>query len=132
MMRTQFHIVAVLAFAAAMSAQAAPEPVHVQIWTGGDDGLTQRLRDALETGIRKSGVFQLVNSEGMKADDFVILIPGHVAWEKTATGTVVTAKAQFSRADHPIDEVSVTCREETLRACAAQIVGSAKKAAAKP
>jgi hypothetical protein len=130
-MKARFHIAAVLAFAMPIQMQAAQEADHVQIWTGGDDGLTQRLRYEMEKGVSESGVFQLVNREGMKADDFIILIPTGVSWAKDANGLVVTAKAEFSRANRKLDEVTVTCREEALQVCAAQIVSAAKTAAAK-
>jgi hypothetical protein len=58
------------------------KPTPVEVWTGGDDGLTQGLRFAIENKFKSSSDFVL--SLGKKAGTLIVTIPMHVAWRKKA------------------------------------------------
>jgi hypothetical protein len=74
--------VALLAGSAACSTAAPTTKVSVrtrvpvEVWTAGDDGLTQRLADAVRDEFRKSALFNL----GLERDNNNLLETGGVCW----------------------------------------------------
>ena len=59
-------------FAQALGAESARATL-VEVWCGGDDGLTLRLRDALENAFKSSPAFAL--STGKKPGTLIVTIP---------------------------------------------------------
>jgi hypothetical protein len=110
---------------------AAPaKPTPVEVWTGGDDGLTQRLRDEVENKFKSS--FDFVLSSGKKPGTLIVTIPTHVAWTQQGTRTHVRYKVEFSSSDDiGIGKSSGSCWDDNLAECAARIYGGAQRAARK-
>lgn len=104
---------------------AAPTPVEV--WTVGDDGLTQRLRDAVETKFKSSSDFVL--SSGKKAGTLIVTIPTNVAWSKEGTRTRLRYTVEFSSIDDVgVGKSSDSCWDDNLAECASQIYRDAQRA----
>lgn len=101
-------------------------PIHIQIWTVGDDGLTQQLRHELEIKIGESKQFILVGGDVTPStDDLVITIPSHVV-PGLGNRIGVTYQVEFSRYGRKFSENSGRCWEDELSKCAEQIVSEAK------
>jgi hypothetical protein len=101
-----------------------------EVWTGGDDGLTQQLRDAVERKFKSSSDF--VSSSGKKPGTLIVTIPTHVAWTQHGTRTHVRYRVEFSSSDGVgIGKSSGSCWDDNFSVCAAQIYGGAQKAAHK-
>jgi len=100
----------------------------VEVWTGGDDGLTQRLRVAIENKFKSSSNFVL--SSGKKAGTLIVTIPTHVAWTTEGVRTHLRYAVEFSSSDgSALGRSSGSCWEDNLAECAAQIYRAAQKAA---
>jgi hypothetical protein len=110
---------------------ASVKPRLVEVWRVGDDALTSRLRDKLESALETSRDFAL--SSGKKPGTLVVTIPTHVGWKRTSGGrTRVTYKVEFSSVnDQKIGTSIGSCWDDSLGKCAAQIVEEAKIAANK-
>jgi hypothetical protein len=110
---------------------ASVKPTLVEVWRVGDDALTSKLRDALETSIETSTDFVL--SSGKKPGTLVVTIPTHIKWKTTRGGrTQVTYRVEFSSVnDERISTSSGSCWSDSLGECAAQIIKEAKVAASK-
>src|SRR5260370_37653526 len=91
-------IIAASIVLAVCTINAAPaEPTRVEVWIGGDDGLTLRLRDALESAFRSSPDFTL--SSGKKPGTLVVKIPTNVEWKKKAGRTHMLYTVKFTSVD---------------------------------
>ena len=110
---------------------AAPaEPVRVEVWIVGDDGLTLGLRDALEGAFRSSSDFTLSN--GKKPGTLLVTIPTNVDWKKKFGRTKVRYAVKFTSVeDQDLGISSGSCWENAFARCAAQIVTNARIAARK-
>ena len=109
---------------------APPKPTPVEVWTGGDDSLTRSLRDAVENKFKSSPDFVL--SSGKKPGTLIVTIPTHVAWTQDGTRTHVRYQVEFSSSDDVgIGKSSGACWDDNFGVCAAQIYGSAQRAAHK-
>jgi hypothetical protein len=106
---------------------AAPsKPTPVEVWTGGDDGLTQRLRDGIENKFKSSSDFVL--SSGKKPGSLIVTIPTHVTWTQKGSRTYLRYKVEFSSSnDIEIGKSSGSCWDDNLARCAAQIYGGAQR-----
>jgi hypothetical protein len=95
---------------------------------GGDDGLTQGLKVAIEDSFKSSPDFTL--SSGKKPGTFVVTIPTHVRWKQVGRRTKVFYTVEFASAENQnIGTRTGSCWDDTLAKCAAQIVKDAKIAA---
>jgi len=102
----------------------------VEVWTGGDDSLTQHLRYEVESRFKSSSDF--VPSRGKKPGTLIVTIPTHVAWTKDGTRTQVRYKVEFSSSEGVgIGKSSGSCWDDNVAACAAQIYRGAQRAAHK-
>lgn len=94
--------------------------VPVQIVTGGDDGLTQRLADAVREEFRHSAQFTLAMSP--TPDSLIVTIPSHVRWEKVGDRTRVTYALTLQTGARRLGASGGVCWEDDLRTCARSIV----------
>jgi len=118
------------AFAAydhAVGTMQAASGKPVEVWGGGDDALTVRLRDALEDAFRSSADFHL--SGGKKPGTLVITLPSNVGWKTVAGRTQVLYTAEFTSDGQKLGGSKGSCWGDALAKCAAQIVKDAKGAA---
>lgn len=106
----------------------ADKRILVEVWSGGDDGLTQRLRDALESAFKASKDFNL--SSGKKPGTLVVTISTHVAWKQIGARNQVLYTVGFaSTDDHKIGTSTGSCWDDALAKGAAQIMKDARLAA---
>jgi len=112
------------------STLAASSPLHpsdttpVEVWTGGDDGLTQRLADAVRDEFKQSSLFALAPAS--TPGSLRVTIPTHVGWEQVGGRTRVMYQLRLDRGDRNLGESSGVCWEDELRTCARQIVEATK------
>lgn len=103
-------------------AQVAPPPaapLAVEVWTGGDDGLTQRLADAVREEFRASPRFRMVVG---RSGALRVIIPTHVGWRDIGTRTRVTYRLELERGGRRTAVAGGACWEADLRVCARQIL----------
>ena len=124
-------IVAVALFVAPCVAQGnRTKPIPVEVWCGGDDGLTMRLRDTLENAVKLSPYFSL--SSGKIPGTLVVTIPTNVGWEQFGGRVRVFYSVEFASADDQfIGKITGACWDDKLTICAAQIIKNAKVASRK-
>jgi hypothetical protein len=109
---------------------AQAKPTVVEVWTGGDDSLTQHLRYEVENKFKSSSDFVL--STGKKPGTLIVTIPTHVERAQNGTRTHVRYKVEFSSSDDVgIGKSSGSCWDDNFAACAAQIYRGAQRAAHK-
>lgn len=103
-------------------------PIPIEVWRGGDDGLTLRLADALENAFKASPHFIL--SSGRKKGTLVVRIPTHVGWKQIGKRTRVLYNVEFASADDQnVGGSTGSCWEDALTQCAAEVVNKAGIAA---
>jgi len=106
-----------------------PSPTPVEIWSGSDDGLTQRLIGALTQALHSSADFMEVEPNSKIPGSLKILIPPHVGWRRVNGRTRVSYRVEFSTvSDVRLGTGSGQCWEEDLSSCTAQIPKGARDA----
>lgn len=128
----RFWIGAVLALTLTVcgTGAAADAPMPVELWRGGDDGLTQKLYVALENAFTSSADFTLTG-EGT-AGTLVVMIPTHVEWRRRLWRTRIIYTVEFRTKDDQLIGLSKgSCWEGSVKKCAKQVLKDAKIAAAK-
>jgi hypothetical protein len=109
---------------------ASAKPIPYEVWSRGDDGLTQRFRDALEHAFEASPDFE--KSFGKKPGTLIVFITDHLGWEKFENRMKVEYSIEFSFAgSKDITTEKGTCWENAFAGCAAKIVRDAKIATQK-
>lgn len=103
--------------------------IPVEIRTGGDDGLTLRLAEAVRNELRQSIQFTL--APGSTQSSLTISIPTHVAWDNVDGRTRVTYALSLDSAERNLGKSGGVCWEDDLRTCARQIVLEAARAISK-
>jgi hypothetical protein len=93
----------------------------MELWTGGDDGLTQRLADAVREEFRQSGRFALVEAGG-DAGALRVGIPTHVAWQVVEGRTRLTYRLELERGGRRVAATGGSCWEDELDRCARMLV----------
>lgn len=109
-----------------------PGKTPVELWTGGDDGLTQRFADAIRHALNSSPVF--FSSSGKKPGSLIVFIPTHVASVKKAGRITIQYTVLFSSvADRELGSSKGTCQssDAALTKCAVQVVKEAEMVARK-
>jgi len=102
----------------------------VEVWRGGDDGLTSHFADALEEAFRASSEFAL--STGKVPGTLVVTIPTNLTWKQVAGRNEVTYLVQFTgAASEPLGSSSGNCGEEQLQQCVAHVLLDARAAKSK-
>lgn len=123
-------IAASLALTLCATVGARPKPIPIEVWSGGDDGMTARLRDEIEDAFKSSSDFTL--SSGKKLGTLIISIPTHVRWKQIGGRTIVYYTITFATVDdHVIGARKGSCPDDNLSKCADQIAKDAKVAARK-
>lgn len=126
-----FAVIALHLLASACSANdGSRRPTLVEVWRVGDDGLTTKLADAIEEGIRRSPAFVL--STGRKPNTLIVAIPTNVGWKQVGNRTRVLYTVNFSLVSaQSLGTSSGACWADSLAKCAARVVKDAKVAAGK-
>jgi hypothetical protein len=107
---------------------AAAKPTLVEFWHVGDDGLSQRLAERVESEFERSPNFAI--GSGKKPGTLVVTIPTNVEWTLVGKRTQVFYNIEFATADNEtISKGSGSCWENEFEKCATQIVDDAKVAA---
>lgn len=123
-----FSLLLVLSFGALGS--PAANPIAVEVWTVGDDVLSLRLRDALESALSKSSEFTL--SSGKKPGTLILTIPTNVHWKKIGARTKVSYIAEFTSVENTsLGSAKGSCWDDNFVKCASNILKQAKVAARK-
>ncbi len=117
-----------LAWICALGLTAAAGPVlaavPVELWRGGDDGLTNRAFDALEKAFGDATDFNPARpGEGVVK----VTITDHLAWRQDGDVLRATAPYEISRAGAAPLVGKATCTETTLPVCADKIVRATRK-----
>lgn len=125
----KFAAVLILVASAACSAAAGKvvsskhARVPVALWVGGDDGLTQRLADALRTEFGKSRKFALSDADTRKS--LRVTIPENVGWREINGRTQVNYEVRLARGVQSFRGRRGVCWETELAVCAKEIVRNA-------
>lgn len=104
----------------------ATNVVPVQVLTRGDDGLTQRLADALRAEFARSAPF--ISATSSTSNPLLVTIPTHVGWEEVGGRTRVTYQVRLERMGSKLAESSGKCWEHNLSVCAHNVVSTATRA----
>ena len=125
-----FLRVGVILFLSSASLLASQKRVTIEVWSGGDDGLTLRFRDELERTFKSSAEFAL--STGKKPGTLVATIPTHVQWVRQGSRTQLLYEVQFTSIDESrLGDSKGRCWEDQLANCTARVYRDAKRAARK-
>ena len=121
-------LIGALIAAGIVTEAAAAKATLVEVWVGGDDGLTQRLRDATEHAFQSSPRFIL--SSGKKTGTLVVTIPTNVRWKQFGKRTQVFYNVKFASTDQQnLGTGKGSCWDDEFATCAAHIVRAAEVAA---
>jgi hypothetical protein len=119
-----------LLFSFGLELAGSPKLTLVEVWSGGDDGLTTKLRDTLENAFKSSPDFRL--SAGKQPGTLTVTIPSHLEWKLVGNRTQVFYTVEFTSADNQhLGSSAGSCWEDALSKCASRIVKDAKIAARK-
>ena len=128
--RLPFIVVIFLSLTGFAADAPAAKRTLVEVWSGGDDGLTQRLRDGLEKAFGSSPDFNL--SSGKKQGTLVVTIPTHVKWMQVGKRTYIDYTVEFTSTNpHNLGTVTGSCWDDEITQCVAQIMSDARRAARK-
>ena len=118
---------AVLSFACAKTVHpGAPRPV--QVWRGGDDGLTMRFAAALEEAFKASPLF---GGQAEESRTLVATIPTNLRWRDVGGRTRFGYHVVFSdHAKRRVGESRGVCWEDRVSECAARVRTDAERISA--
>lgn len=138
------NCILVVFFGGCTADTSTQKPIVVEFWYAGDDSLSQKLTVAVETAFRQSGDFRLtpIYAGGRK---LVVWSMKNVEWEPVGERIRATCRVRFASLDdnasrnpslrrrvelaREISTRRVSCWENELSQCAAQILNDAKIAA---
>ena len=104
--------------------------VLVEVWAGGDDGLTQRLKVSLEQEFKDSRDF--MPSEGKKPQTLIVAIPTNVTWERYASRIKILYGVDFTSTDGEVlGHSKGSCWDDDLAKCSVRILSDARLASRK-
>lgn len=130
-MRTPFAVMMVVACVGCVTApdpaKFAGDRIPVEVWTGGDDGLTLRLADAVRSEFKQSARY--TEAASSTANALRVTIPTHVRSDDVDGRARVTYSVRFDRAERRIGETNGTCWSDELNACARLVLEQATHAA---
>jgi hypothetical protein len=108
----------------------AAKRTPVEVWCGGDDGLTLGLRDALEKAFESSPDFNLTSRK--IPGKLVVTIPTHVKWMQAEKRTYIDYIVRFTSINnHDLGTVPGSCWDDEITQCVAQIMSDARRVARK-
>jgi len=117
---------AIIAWTLTLSASGQKKPRPVEVWTGGDDGYTLRIRDAVEDAFRRSTEFKL--SSGRRRGTLLVTIPENLKWKRRGDRTLLMYDVEFSTVGRKsVNRNSGSCWEDDLGACARAIMQGAAR-----
>ena len=120
-----FMVAAAIAPSTMCSEMLSPHKTLVEVWPGGDDGLTQRLKASIEEKFKSSVDFQ--TSEGKKPDTLIVTIPSNVPWRENGGRTQVVYVVNFtSETGRDLGTSKGVCWDNDLTICATRIVTAAR------
>ena len=131
MMRScrRFWMGAVVAMILCGTGTAAEAPMRVELWTGGDDGLTQKFAVAIENALISSPDFAW-DSDEETVGTLIIRIPTHVYPRHRGGRTRIVYRVEFSTKDDLlIFEIQGCCWASSVKKCAKEVLQDAKRAA---
>ena len=134
MMRSirRFYIGAVVAMTLCGTGAAADAPMRVELWSGGDDGLTQKLFLALQNAFNSSPDFVVTRSTERTVGTLIVTIPTHVEWRQRRWQTRIIYRVEFSTTDNQLIGLSRgSCWKGSVKKCAKNVLKDAKAAATK-
>ncbi|GAA0560788.1 hypothetical protein [Rhizomicrobium electricum] len=115
-------------FALPAIAGSNSKSVPVEVWRGGDDGLTIKLSEAVERALAASGRFSL--SRGKLPGTLLITFPHNVVAKPDRNRLSVEYEATFSTiGNRVLGAVKSGCHEDELVVCVDEIVETATAAA---
>lgn len=118
---------ALASLAACATSPSSAKTTPVEVWRGGDDGLTSRFADALEAAFRGAPEFSL--SSGKVPGTLVVTIPTNLTWGQVGERTEVTYSVEFTGAPAlPLGSSRGSCLEDRLQECAAHVLKDARTA----
>ena len=132
-MRTTLAVIMAIPFVGCATAtdpaQIAQDRIPVEVWTGGDDGLTQRLADSVRSEFKQSARY--AEALPSTANTLRVTIPTHAGSEKVGGRTRVNYTVVFDRAERRIGATSGVCWSDELSACARLVLEQATAAVAR-
>src|SRR5215471_13432469 len=99
-------------------------PTLVWVRCNGDDGLTQRLCDALKRAFKSASDFQL--SSGQKPGTLIVAVPTNVGWKRVGRRTRALYTIDFTLGGKNLGSSKGSCWDGELEKCAAEILKHAK------
>jgi hypothetical protein len=106
------------------------EPLtRIELWCVGDDGLTQRFRDALERAIKNNNEFTLAfGHEPRSSTTMVVTIEDHLSWRPVRTRAEVSYKIKFEDSKgKKLGNSAGSCWEDKLSICVERAMGDLKR-----
>ena len=120
----------IISLAACASSSQPARRTPVEIWRGGDDGLTSRFADTLEIAFRGSSEFSL--SSGKAPGSLIVVIPSNVTWKQAGGRKQMNYDIEFTNVSSlSLGSSHGSCDVERLQVCAARVLGDAKLARVK-
>lgn len=112
----------------------APPSVHartaVEIWRGGDDGLTLHFFEALEARFAKSAQFFLV--QGAEPSALIVTIESNLHWKNEGGRLKASYRVSFTDSRlQRLGGVQGECWEDDFDRCADSVVGEASRTLAR-
>jgi hypothetical protein len=103
----------------------------VELWTRGDDGLTQRFSEAFEDAIRGDTNLTLaLGNEARTTSTIVATIQEHLNWKSVGPKTEVSYRIEFENATGKKLGNSIgSCWEDELQTCVNRALGDLRRAA---
>jgi hypothetical protein len=118
-----------LAVSAAITGYARaepPSPIAVDVWRSGDDGLTVRFAEALETALRRSHIFTLGSRQ--RPARLLFEIPQIIEWTEIGGRAQFHFQVNFKSVDSRVVGTSRgTCWETNFDVCAAMVLSDARR-----
>lgn len=96
-------------------------PNPVEVWCGGDDGLTLKVCNAVEQAFRTAHDLPLLKAE--ENPKYKIVIPTNVDWKKERGRLQILYTVELQNADSKeLGHFRGSCSESKVRACGIQIL----------
>ena len=110
---------------------SAVAPTSIELWCRGDDGLTLRFRDAIESAFRGTSGFTLaVGNEARTPRTLVVTIVDHLSWEHVGEKTQVSYTIAFEGPNaQSLGTSAGSCWEDEMSSCVRRAVNATKRAA---